>query len=224
MAGSNTYSESFAEGQLTQPLRVALDLRTWRMSGLGTYVRELLGAMTRLGLPIQWTLVGPQSLREQMPEELLIERWHDFDAPIYSGRSFFHYPALGDVDLFHYPHYNLPWVRARARLVNVFDLFHIHYGSWAKRQYQKWMLRHLRWTSAQLLTASEKTRRELQQWGHIPPQRICSIALGPGQTVSGPAGSAGDSFPGRDADSSALGCWWWALISRIRITVSCSRP
>lgn len=164
------------------PLRVALDLRMWAMSGLGTYTRELLGGFARLRLPIQWTFIGPEEIREKLPPGLAVERWHEFDAPIYRARGFFRYPDLRGIDLFHYPHYNLPHVRARHKLVNVFDLFHLRYGSWLKRRYQLFFLRRLRWSRAHLLTASEKTRGELHEAAKIAQERISMIPLGPGRT------------------------------------------
>lgn len=180
-------TEAPAKATPRYPLRVALDVRTWEMSGLGTYLRELMAANARLRLPIQWTFIGPEAVRERLPPGLVIERWHDFEAPIYGMKSFWRYPKLGDVDLFHYPHYNMPRVRVKARLANVFDLFHIQYGSWAKRQYQKFFLRHLRWHKAHLLTASEKTRREIQQLGKVAEGRISAIPLGPGRSLTLPS-------------------------------------
>jgi len=164
-------------------LRVAFDLRTWAMSGLGTYVRELLGAFSRLGAPIDWTFIGPEALREQLPPNLAIAAWHDFDAPLYGPRGFFGYPALRGVELFHYPHYNLPLTRARRRLVNVFDLFHLHYGSLGRRLYQRNLLRRLRWGRAHVLTASDKVQREVRAVGKILPERLSMIPLGPGRSL-----------------------------------------
>src|SRR5690242_1612775 len=88
------------------PLRVALDVRFWGMSGLGTYVRELLGAFARLELPVRWTLIGPEEVRPELPENLEIEKWIGYYAPVYSAGSLLRYPRLREVDLFHYPHYN----------------------------------------------------------------------------------------------------------------------
>lgn len=161
-------------------LRVAFDVRMWEMSGLGVYANELLGAFARGGHPIAWTLVGPERLREQMPTGLDIERWEDFDAPIYSASATLRYPDLSGVDLFHYPHYNMPMSGARRSVVNVFDLFHLRYSSWFKRRYQGLFLRRLRWSRARIVTACEKTRQELKRWGGIKNERVEAIEPGPG--------------------------------------------
>lgn len=174
-----------ADSQLQNPLHVGLDVRTWDMSGLGTYVRELLAAFARAQFPVRWTLIGPSAMRERLPVGLEISGWCEFEAPIYALSSFLRYPAPGPIDLFHYPHYNLPWVKARRLLVNVFDLFHLRYGSWSKRRYQSFFLRRLRWSRARLLTASDKTRSELEELCRIPHERLSIIALGAGRTPAG---------------------------------------
>ena len=165
------------------PLRVAFDVRFWGMSGLGTYVRELLGGFARAKLPVQWTLIGPEEVRPELPEALEIERWIGHYAPIYPLGSFLRYPDLRGVDLFHYPHYNLPLSRAPKKLVNVFDLFHIKYGGWAKARYQKFFLRRLKWSRAHLLTASDKVRHETSRAAHMPLERISMLPLGPGRIL-----------------------------------------
>lgn len=163
------------------PLRVAFDVRFWGMSGLGTYVRELLGGFARIGAPVRWTLIGPEEVAAELPAGLDIERWIPFYAPIYSAGSFLNYPDLRGVDLFHYPHYNLPWTRAPRKLVSVFDLFHLKYGNWGKRRYQQFFLRRLRWSKAHLLAASDKVRREVVQSARVPLDRTSTILLGPGR-------------------------------------------
>ncbi len=169
-----------------RPLHVGIDVRTWEMSGLGTYVRELLGAFARLQLPLRFSVVGPERVRSQMPEGLAVSAWHPFDAPLYGGRAFFRYPDPGPVDLFHYPHYNLPRVKAPKLVVNVFDLFHLRYGSWAKRRYQAFFLTRLRMSGrSRLVAASEKTQLELEELAGIDRDRVTLIPLGAGRAPMG---------------------------------------
>lgn len=167
------------------PLRVALDVRFWTMSGLGSYVRELLAGFARMRLPVRWTLIGPEEIRQAIPPALEVERWIDFDAPIYSARAFLRYPALRGIDIFHYPHYNMPLTRAPHTLVNVFDLFHIKYGGLMKGRYQKFHLKRLKWSRAHLLTASDKVRHEVMQAAKLPLDRVSMIPLGPGRLIRG---------------------------------------
>ncbi len=162
-------------------LHVALDVRFWSMSGIGTYVRELLAAYARLRLPLVLTLIGPEGLRDRIAPGLEIRRWIHFEPPVYSAASFFRYPALPGVDLLHYPHYNLPLTRARHKLVTFYDLFHLRYGSLPKRRYQDFFLTRLRWSRAHIVVPSEKTGHDLEVAG-LRGRRVSCIPLGPGQS------------------------------------------
>lgn len=175
-------SESHAASQ-DMPLRVGLDVRFWTMSGLGTYVRELLGAFSRLDLPVQWTLVGPDEVLDEFPPNLPVEKWLPLSRPVYSSLNLLRYPSVGGLDVFHYPHYNMPRMNipSRRRLVTVFDLFHLRYGSWPKRAYQTHFMRRLRWSRAHVVTASVRTARDLTDWGGIPAGRISIVPLGAGR-------------------------------------------
>jgi alpha-1,3-rhamnosyl/mannosyltransferase len=164
-----------------RPLHVGLDVRPWEMSGLGTYIQELLRGSAQLELPIDWTLIGPVSLRERLPAGLRLARWIELDRPLYRPSATLAYPRLPALDVFHYPHYNLPLWRARRAVVTVFDLFHLHYGSWNKALYQAFFLRRLRWGRCAVLTACDKTARELAEEGGIAPDRIHCVPLGPGR-------------------------------------------
>ena len=65
-------------------MRVAMDIRAAEAGNVGVYIRELLGGFARTGLPVAWTLVGPESYRDRLPQGLAIERWIDYDKPIHS--------------------------------------------------------------------------------------------------------------------------------------------
>src|SRR5262245_24836630 len=68
-------------------LHIAMDLRFWESSGLGTFQRELLSGFSRAALPLRFTFIGAQTVQKQVPQNLLIERWINFEAPIYSARA-----------------------------------------------------------------------------------------------------------------------------------------
>ncbi len=169
------------EPELPRELAVALDVRTWGMSGLGTYLAELLGAMARIDAPVAWTMIGPPEIREQLPAGIEPQSWIDLRKPIYDLGPALRYPKFGAVDAWHYPHYNLPLRRSRGAVVNVFDLFHRRYGSFPKKRYQNFFLRRLRFSRATIVTSCEKTRQELVEECRIRPGRIVNVNLGPGR-------------------------------------------
>lgn len=169
-------------------LHVALDVRTMDNSGIGTYIESLLQGFAIEELPVDWTFVGPIC---EVPDSLSIRDWIEFDAPLYSRREFNQYPRLDHVDVFHYPLYNLPRTQAPATVVTVHDLFHLVYGSFPKRIYQRFFLSRLRFSSAYIAAISEKTMEDLQIASNIPAERLVYIPQGPGRAlpVSGPSES-----------------------------------
>jgi len=67
-------------------------------------------------------------------------------------------------DLFHAPHYVLPFSPPRATVVTIHDLMHLtrpEHGTPARRGYAHVMLRRAVRSAARILTPSEATRREL---------------------------------------------------------------
>lgn len=172
-----------AEPEPRPRLGVALDVRTWGMSGLGTYMAELLAAMARIQAPIEWTMIGPSEFRDELPAGIEPVRWIELRAPIYELGPVFRYPKTGPVDVWHYPHYNLPLRRSRRAVINVFDLFHWRYGSWPKRRYMGLFLRRLRWSRGFVVTACDKTRNELvDEWG-FKAARVLNVPIGPGHSL-----------------------------------------
>lgn len=149
-------------------------------SGIGSYLAGLLEGMAEIGAPIEWTLIGP---RVPLPARLRVREWIEFDAPIYGRREFFSYPRPGHVDLFHFPHYNLPLVRAPKKLVTFHDAFHVKYGTLPKRVYQRLFLRKLRYGRAGAIAVSGKSAEDLVQIGGVSPDRIHVVPLGPGRSL-----------------------------------------
>jgi glycosyltransferase involved in cell wall biosynthesis len=175
------------------PPRVAIDVRFWNMSGLGTYVRELLTAYAHLDSPLRLTCIGPHHYLDEIPENLLIEKWIEYDRPVYHPGNLLGYPCPGDVDLFHYPHYNMPLTRVRRKLINIFDLFHMIYGNTGKSIYQRWMLRRVRWSNATVITPSGKTTDDILDMTGIPENRIHIIPPGCGRSLpKGPVEEPGE--------------------------------
>lgn len=159
-------------------LRIALDVRLVHNSGIGVYIRGLLHGFQKINAPVDWTFIGPMF---DAPDGLSVERWIEFNAPLYSWQEFKHYPSVPGVDLLHYPHYNLPLTNAPRRLVTFHDFFHLRYGDFSKRTYQKLFLRRLSWNNAWVLAISDKTAEEIKALSSISPSRIRRIHSGPGR-------------------------------------------
>ncbi|MBI1785337.1 glycosyltransferase family 4 protein [Candidatus Sumerlaeota bacterium] len=160
------------------PLRVALDLRLINHSGIGSYLAGLLSGFAEIQAPVQWTFIGPKC---EIPASLEVAEWIEFNGRLYGADEFWHYPKTPNVDLIHYPHYNLPLVTPARRVVTVYDLFHLRYGTFAKRLYQRLFMTRLAWSDALVAAISEKTADEIRAASSIAPERIHVIPLGAGR-------------------------------------------
>lgn len=173
-----TANETPGSPDRARSLHVALDLRLYHNSGIGNYLKGLLHGFAQLDEPIEWTFIGPQV---PVPAALKVRAWVPFDAKPYSWQEFRRYPRLSDVDLLHYPHYNLPMAGKIPVVVTVYDIFHLVYGSFAKRLYQRFFLFRLAHGRAQVLAISGKTHDDLEARSSIPERKITTINLGPGR-------------------------------------------
>ncbi len=160
--------------------KIALDARMIRHSGIGTYVRGLLSGMDQTGLPAEMKI----SLR--CPENPGYARfdWSPFQSPIYSVQEQLAFTSqAGDCDLWHSPHYNIPYFLSGPKLVvTVHDLIHwIFRGRFFSRMqayYTEIMMRRLVKTSARVIAVSQKTKQDLIDFFQAPADKITVIYEG----------------------------------------------
>jgi glycosyltransferase involved in cell wall biosynthesis len=157
-------------------LRVGLDMRMERASGIGTYVRALSEQLTTHPdvelIPLR-SHARPYSIREQltMPRHTL------------------------GVDLVHCPQYNVPLASPRPLVVTIHDLAHLalpYYRRLDMRLYANVMLRAAAARASLVITDSAFTRGELVDRIGLDPARIRVI----------PCGVSPDFCPDPDPDAS----------------------
>jgi len=110
---------------IEQP-RVVIDARMAHHTGIGRYIRGLIGGLDEIGASAQVTLLGPAAESDWAPAS--ISRI-DYDPPIYSvAEQFAGLRLCRDSrlsgQLFHFPHYNVPWWLPSRSVVSIHDLTH----------------------------------------------------------------------------------------------------
>ena len=147
---------------MAHPLRVGLDMRMERASGIGTYVRAL---SEQLATHPDVTLVP---LRSRTPPYSLVEQ---LAMPRHT---------IG-VDLVHCPQYNVPLATPRPLVVTIHDLAHLalpYYRRLDMRLYANVMLRTASAKARLVITDSAFTRDELQRHVGLDPARVRVIPCG----------------------------------------------
>jgi glycosyltransferase involved in cell wall biosynthesis len=148
-------------------IRVLLDARKARDFGIGRYVLGLLSALDRRGefaltaavLPGDEALLPPRvagvvcaadhyTLRELVEVRSVIRRVRP--------------------DLFHAPHYVVPFDPPAATVVTVHDLMHLHrpeHASPLRRGYARFMMSRALRLAAKVIAVSEATKKEILAFG-----------------------------------------------------------
>lgn len=158
-------------------MKVAIDARMYKMSGIGTYIQNLIkNNCYQIALGNEKELENIQEL-----EEII-----GFDAPIYGIKEQlkFPYKKLKELnpDILHIPHYNVPIFYRGDMAVTIHDLTHLVYseffGSKIKVLYAKIMMKIAIKKARVILTVSENTKRDIIKYFKVDENKIKVTYLG----------------------------------------------
>lgn len=139
---------------------IAIDARMIEMSGIGTYIQNLL----RYG--IYDYAIGDHSIIRKYDSKIRII---SFTASIYGLKEQFFFPnnkcKLAGIDIIHFPHYNVPFIYRGDYIVTIHDLTHILFpellGSRIKYIYAKMLLKHASTKAKHILTDSINSKNDI---------------------------------------------------------------
>jgi alpha-1,3-rhamnosyl/mannosyltransferase len=147
------------------PFSIALDARRWGRTGLGRYQSELYRALHAVAPDLRLTLAGGD--HAAAVAATLGARHLRYDPPLYSlreqllgGRTI----ATAGADLYHFPHYAVPFSAPCPFVVSVLDLIHFRFPELfgqAKVAVAKQVLRRAVARAVRVICISEATRRDL---------------------------------------------------------------
>jgi glycosyltransferase involved in cell wall biosynthesis len=132
-------------------VRVGIDCRKIDDFGIGTYIRGLLNAMTG----IDYVAFGPRDIALPAGVEHVV-----VDAPKYSIRELFTIGRGPKIDLFHAPHYVVPFVNVPF-VVTIHDLIHLRHRKPLARVYARTMIARAIRKSRRVITVSNAVRDEI---------------------------------------------------------------
>lgn len=178
---------------MARKVRVGIDVRMIRHSGIGTYLANLVHELAKLvNSDFEMVLFGdPGSLRD-WNSHFNVE---NFPQPIYSLSEQIGYQSrLPRVDLWHAPHYNIPlWCRSRL-VVTIHDvipwIFAGRFFSGAQKIYLSAMLARMARQARRIIAVSEHTKGDLVRYFRIPDERIRVIHEGVRSDFPGPGDTA----------------------------------
>ncbi len=158
--------------------RLAIDLRMYRASGIGTFLQNLVPLMVVSGRDIDFTLIVDGDLRDRslLDSGNVVTRC--CGSPVYSVSEQFGIPGkVPRCDIFWSPHYNIPLlpVRARKRVVTIHDVFHLAFSdrlSLPQRFYAALMINSAVRLSDKVITVSEFSKSEIVRFTGVREDRI----------------------------------------------------
>jgi glycosyltransferase involved in cell wall biosynthesis len=160
--------------------RILLDARKARDFGIGTYIRGLLGGLADLGRYELHALVLPGEeglLPSGVTATTCAAGHYSLEELVAVRRSI---SAL-EPDLFHAPHYVVPFFPPRATVVTIHDLMHLtrpEHAALARRAYARWMVGRALRLSAHVIAGSEATKKEILAFGPAQGGKVSVISYG----------------------------------------------
>jgi alpha-1,3-rhamnosyl/mannosyltransferase len=144
-------------------VRVGIDARKIADFGIGSYIRGLLGALVELDGDDEYVAFAPAGAPLPAGIEHVV-----VDAPHYSLRELVvmgRAARRARLDVFHAPHYVVPFTGAVPVVVTIHDLIHLHQPQRNPfaRLYAGAMLRRAVGKARAVLTVSESVREELER-------------------------------------------------------------
>ncbi len=163
---------------------IAIDARKVDDFGIGTYLRGLIGALARLDREHRYLLLAGPEGPDVLPHLPGNFRWIEERAPGYSVRELFAFAAplrREQVDLFHAPHYVLPFALPCPAVVTIHDLIHLRFPELRSRLelgYARFMIARSLRRAARVIAVSSSTAADLVGEFGTPSERIAVVPNG----------------------------------------------
>ena len=143
--------------------RVLLDARKARDFGIGRYIVGLLGALARRGgFDLSAAIhPGDEGLLPDGVRTVVCRAGHYSPEELVAVRQVI---ARVRPDLFHAPHYVMPFFPPAATVVTIHDLMHLHrpeHASLPRRAYARWMVGRATRLAARVIAVSEAMKKEI---------------------------------------------------------------
>ncbi len=173
-------------------MRIGIDARMFgpKQGGLGRYVEQLILNLEKLNPPAGGDADFVIFLRQ--------ENWSDYtptnprftkvlaDIPWYGLREQFELPKIisqNNLDLMHFPHWNVPLFYNRPFVVTIHDLLLLHFPTrrastlgpilyFVKNFFFKIILRHAAKKAINIITVSNFSKNDLIKTLHVPKDKI----------------------------------------------------
>lgn len=160
--------------------RIGIDARMWFHPGIGRYLRETSLALLSRPSEFKFIFFGPSTLRPEL-NRFPTADFRETASPIYSLREQWELALRSrSVDVFHVPHFNIPFFHGERLVVTVHDLLYLHDRTASRsrwgRPYVNALLKRVARTARAVIAVSEFTKKDLlKNFPSLDPNRVFVI-------------------------------------------------
>ncbi|MBI4708381.1 MAG: glycosyltransferase family 4 protein [Candidatus Omnitrophica bacterium] len=153
-------------------MRVGFDARMITHPGIGTYIRNLVSAMSQQLNKDELVLFGdPDKLFEFKNVTV-----REYKTGIYGFKELFLNPYKKEsLDLVHVPHFNAPLTRINNLVITIHDLIYLKFdgsSSFVKKAASKLVISNAIKNASKIIAVSENTRRDIQHYFPLSKGKI----------------------------------------------------
>lgn len=161
-------------------MKVAVDARMLKMSGIGTYIQNLVKRNS-----YNIALGNIEELKEFGFNSEIIE----YNSKIYGIKEQFKFPYKElkkfNPDVLHVPHYNVPIFYRGKLIVTIHDLTHLVYPEFLPNKLAYFYAKFMMWIAikkaSKIITVSENTKKDIINFFKTDPQKIEVVPLAAGE-------------------------------------------
>lgn|SRR5574341_92564 len=166
-------------------MRIGIDVRKINDFGIGTYIQNLIKYLLEIDNHNQYFLFfNHRDIRKfNYPPEQVVKIIDN--SPKYSIREHFslsHQTQKYDLQLFHEPHYTLPYFLKCKKVVSIHDLIHLKFPQNLPNRrayiYAKWMIGQAVKKADKILVGSENTKNDIVEIFKTRGEKIQVIHYG----------------------------------------------
>jgi glycosyltransferase involved in cell wall biosynthesis len=166
------------------PLHIVIDVRRARDFGIGTYIRNITRAISRLDQENAYTLVAhPEDLDQfgGLGSNFQISCIPGSDRGLWHNLQLSGFSRSLKASLYHIPLNSVPWRMPRPYVVTIHDMSTLLFPDQTSFRYTLHQERYRRGAAraARVITVSNATRRDIESVLRVPSDRISTIYSAP---------------------------------------------
>lgn len=165
---------------MNEKLKIAVDARMIKMSGIGTYIQNLM----KKGC-YEVALGNEEDIKKVNNNVKCI----NFTSAIYGIKEQLKFPysklKKEKIDILHVPHYNVPIFYRGKMVVTIHDLTHLIFPEFLPNKLAYYYAKFMMWIAikkaSKIITDSENTKNDILKFYKVNPNKIEVIYLGVGE-------------------------------------------